>query len=37
VVRSRAEAHDVMLVSHVDGPLYPTSVIDVKQVHEELH
>jgi hypothetical protein len=35
VVMSRAEAH-VMLVSHVEGPLYPTRAIDVKQFHEEL-
>jgi len=31
VVMSRAEAHDVTLVSHVEGPLYITSIIDVKQ------
>jgi hypothetical protein len=33
VVVSRAEAHDVTLVSHVESPLYPTSIIDVKQAN----
>ena len=33
VVVGRAEAHDVTLVSHVEGPLYITSIIDVKQAN----
>ena len=34
VVMSRAEAHDVTLVSHADGPLYITLMIDVKQARQ---
>jgi len=33
VVVSRPEAHDVTLVSHVKGSLYPTRTIDVKQAN----
>jgi hypothetical protein len=32
VVVSRAEAHDVTFVSHVEGPLYLTRIIDVKRI-----
>ena len=32
VLMNRAQAHDVTLVSHVQGPLYITRIINVKQV-----